>query len=574
MNIFKKTAYAALIAGSLTALQSCDDFLDRPTEDSYTTAQFYQTDQECYTGVNYLYNLPWSDLLDSFFSSLECAAGNLYQGNDQFWLLSIPRSNENLGKMVRTQWAEISNCNVVYNNIAGGNASQRGKEITMGECLVWKALAYFNLVRMLGEIPIVHDNSADIGSNSYNDKFRVETADGYEYIIMTLEQAMKWLPEKAEKGRLDYYSAEALLAKVYLTKAGLGMSGTRNQADLDMAATLAKDVIDNSGRHLLSSYEDIFRGSNNFSEESLIAWHFYGSWSPYGVGNQLQSVFAMSGFSTFLTWGDWTSPTIDLMNAFGVSPLDNPQSRSDADIRRKASMMMAGDTYDYFWRDKGGFDYLRFLYDADYNPNSTGKLQSGTGANLVKHLVGNSKDHEAELGYPDNNQQATGLSTHILRLADVYLIYAEAVLGNSSSTSDQSAIDAFHAVRSRSVRGATRPASITFDDIWKERRLELAFEGDRWFDFVRLAYYNPQRAINELKNQKRSVYYGLNELYEGYYKGTGWNITSDVNYDANPPAISIDASIFKFPMPETDVVFNPNLLKDPIHVDIRATYSY
>lgn len=574
MKLNNKAKYLIGLSVLAFGMQSCDSFLDRPTEDGYTTEQFYQTDSECYTGVNYLYNLPWSDLLDSYYSSLENAAGNQLQTGDQFVLLSVPRSNENLAKMVRTQWAAIGNANVVYNNIARGGASQTAKDATMGECLVWKAFAYFNLVRMLGEIPIVHDNSADIADNSYNDKFRVETADGYEYVIITLEKAMELLPKKADPGRIDYYSAEALLSKVYLTKSGLNQNGSRSTADLEMAAKLSKDVIDNSGRHLLANYEDIFRGHNNFNEEALLSWHFYGSWNPYGVGNALQSVFAMSGFSTFLSWGAWTSPSIDLQEAFNVSPLDNPETRTDADIRRKATMMMAGDTYSYFWRDKGGFDYIRFLYDAEYNPNSGGRLDSGTGCNIVKHLVGNSADHQAELGYPDTQQQATGLSEHVLRLADIYLIYAEAMIGNNGSTSDASAIDAFYAVRSRSVRGATRPSSITFDDVWKERRLELAYEGDRWFDFVRRSYYEPQAVIAEIKSQKRSYFNNLDELYKGYYEGNGWNVMDYMNYDQNPPEIHVDESVFKFPMPEADVVFNPNLLKDPIHVDIRATYQY
>ena len=94
-------------------------------------------------------------------------------------------------------------------------------------------------------------------------------------------------------------------------------ASTRNQADLDMAASLAKDVMDNSGRELMENYEDIFRASNNFNKESLLAWHWYGSYNPYGCGNQLQAIFAMGGFTNTLTWGDWTVPSVDLQEAFG-----------------------------------------------------------------------------------------------------------------------------------------------------------------------------------------------------------------------------------------------------------------
>lgn len=83
--------------------------------------------------------------------------------------------------------------------------------------------------------------------------------------------------KKYEPGRIDYYSAEGLLAKVLLTRSGLGLDGSRNQDDLDAAARYAKDVIDNSGRSLLSNYEDNFKLEFNKNEEALITLAWYGS---------------------------------------------------------------------------------------------------------------------------------------------------------------------------------------------------------------------------------------------------------------------------------------------------------
>ena len=576
MNIFKKYKFVlAMVVMTGLGLTSCDDFLDRPTEDGYTTEQFYKSDAECRSGVNHLYGLPWSDLLASYFSSLENAAGNQYQGGNAFTLLSIQSNNKDLGAMVAANWRAIAEINVTYNKVKGASATEEMKNTCMGEVLTWKGFAYFNLVRMLGPIPIIHDTESEISGGSYNDKYRIEEADVYEYIIMTLEKAISYLPEANEPGRIDRFSAKGLLAKVYLAKSGLGQSGSRNQADLDMAASLAKDVIDNSGRELMENYEDIFRGSNNFNRESLLAWHWYGSHNPWGVGNQLQAIFAQVGFTNTLTWGDWTVPTIDLQEAFGVDILQSPEERLNKDTRRKATMMLAGDKYSYFWRDKGGFDYLEFLYNKEYNPDAKEALSSGTGANVVKHLVGNDNDHMAEFGYV-GQVQATGLSTHLLRLADVYLIYAEAKIGNNASSSDASVIDAFHAVHHRAVSADwEKPTSVSWDDVWKERRLELAYEGDRWFDYVRLSYFNPQRAITELMNQKRFEFWGLDELYKEYWKTGKWTVKpDDMKYNDNPPVLNVTASVFRFPMPESDVVFNPNLLKDPVSVDVRTEYAY
>ena len=139
----------------------------------------------------------------------------------------------------------------------------------MAECLSWKAMAYFYLARTFGAVPIIHDNSKELEEGTYNDKKKVMLADVYEYIVMTLEKAMELFRDedgrimKGDAGRIDYYAAEGLLAKVYLTKSGVNQSGTRDEAALNMAKTLAEDVIDNSGRQLMDNYADIFRLQNN-----------------------------------------------------------------------------------------------------------------------------------------------------------------------------------------------------------------------------------------------------------------------------------------------------------------------
>jgi hypothetical protein len=150
-------------------------------------------------------------------------------------------------------------------------------------------------------------------------------------------------------------------------------------------------------------------------------------------------------------------------------------------------------------------------------------------------------------------------------LADVYLIYAEAVLGNSASTSDAGALSAFNAVRGRSVSNYTPKTSITFDDIFNERRLELACEGDFWYDFVRLSYYKPDDARARLVAQNRGYWNGL----EGYYKGTADKST------VTKTVVNISAGnvFFSIPFPDTDQSANPNLSKDPVSFDF-STISF
>lgn len=563
-----------LLAVFSVGFSSCEDFLDRPTEDNYNEANFYQNDEQCIQGVNYLYNSPWFDFQRGFIKVGEVLSGNYFMGNSPYLTFTVNGTDEDLVNMSYSLWSVIGHTNTVYNRLKTANASQATINMCMGEALTWKAMAYFYLVRSFGAVPIIHNNTEELANNTYNSKYKVHIEDVYEYIVYTLETAINLLPERSEPGRIDRYSAEGLLAKVYLTKAGVGQSGSRKQEDLDKAALYAKDVIDNSGRKLMENYSDIFRLENNKNEESLLAWHWYPTRDPWTAQNSLQSDLGMKGFSDFGdSWGEWTGPSVDLQDAFGVSALQSPADRYDTDKRRMATMMMAGDKYEYFWRDKGGFDYLKFLYDPEYGAGGPGQMASATGTNSVKHLYGNNNDHIAGLGVSAGNM-VSGLSTHLLRLADVYLIYTEAKIGNNESTSDASAIDAFHAVRNRAVATYGRPTSVTWEDVWKERRLELACEGDRWYDYVRLSYYEPQKAIDELKAQRRNDFYGLNPLYKNYFESGEFTLTNEQRYNDTTPVPNVTISSFTLPFPTEDVVFNPNLMEDPIRVDVRNEFSY
>ncbi len=581
-----KYLYIAFAFTGAILTTSCGDFLDRPAEDSYNAGNFYKDDSQCVQGVNYLYNSPWYDFQRGFIKVGEVMSGNYYWGSSPYMTLTVNSTDADLMNMSNSLWAVIGHANTVYNYLKNASSSQSVKNQCMGECLAWKAMAYFFLVRSFGDVPIVHDNSTMLADGSYSNVSRVQKSDVYDYIIMTLEKAMELLPKAGNPGRIDYYSAEGLLAKVYLYKCGVNANGhgQRNSDDLNKAASYAKDVIEHSGRTLMANYSDVFRLQNALNRECLFSWLWTADTSIWTVQNTLQSDLAMQGFDEFGDcWGGYSGPSVDLQEAFGVSPLDDPATRTDVDERRKATMMMAGDFYDYFWEDKTdeqgrkGFNFLQFLYDSNgYGSGGPGTLQSATGVNSVKHLYGDAYDHKTHAvdGISASNMHSS-LATPVLRLSDVYLVYAEAVIGNNNSTTDASAIDAFYKVRSRAIKSAARPTSITWNDVWKERRLELAMEGDRWYDFVRRSYYDMSGAINELKQQKRGAYYGLNTLYKNYYESKSWNVdASTMHYATETLAPNVSEQTFTLPFPSQDVVFNGNLQKTPVHVDVRSTYPY
>jgi len=583
-KIMKNTLkYLAIATVIVFGCASCEKFLDRPSEDSYNESNFYQDENQCIQGVNYLYNSPWYDVIRGFYKVGECFSGNYYSGNSPYLLFTVNGSDSELKDMSSSLWGVNAHSSVVYNRIKKANIDEDVKNMCMGEALTWKAMANFFLARTFGDVPIIHNISDEIAGGNYNSVYKAPKAQVYEYTVMLLEKAMELLPKKVANtdGRIDYYSAEALLAKVYLQKAGV--TGTLNQEDLDKAAEYAADVINNSGRELLETYSDIFRMQNNKNLECLISWHWDASAQPWTAQNSFQSDLGMKGFDEFGdVWGQWAGPSVALQDQFGVSAIMNPSTRSDVDTRRQATMMLAGDKYDYFWTTNGGFDYLRFFYDPDYGPSGTtnasdGAMNSATGAGCVKFLYGDGNDHLAALGV-SAGRMAYGLSTHILRLADIYLVYCEAKLnGPGSSTTDALAVQCYNDIRNRAIPGAwSDVSSITFEQVFKERNLELALEGDRWYDYVRVGYYNPDFVVSDIQNQRRNAFVGsLDTVYKTYYETGVWN-ASEITYDtttATPTADQILAKVTGLPFPSEDVVYNPNLDADAQEYDL-STISF
>ena len=570
---------------------SCAKFLDRPAEDSYTTANYYQNDLQVEQSVNYLYNSPWYDIIRFYIYGSETMCGNVYQGNNAYSTLTVNGTDQDLQNMSYSLWAVNAQCNTVINNIRNstGTASEAVKNKAIGEALAWKAMAYFMLVRTFGDVPIIHDNTEVIKEATYNEQNKVEKADVYEYVIMTLEKAMELLPKDPNIGkynRIDYYAAEALLSKVYLTKAGV--SGSLNNSDLEKAKQYALDVIQNSGRSLTPKYSDVFRLQPSLFQqtgENLFSWQWISTTGIWTAQNSIQSDVSMAGIDEFgNTWGDWKGPSVDLQDLFGVSASVEPTLRVDKDDRRQATIMMFGDFYPQYWQDKGGLDLYRFYFDDDYYPTgleangSNKQWCSQSGAVYAKHLYGCGSDHLAALGV-SADRMCYQLPTHILRLSDIYLVYAEACVLTGDAGN---ALTYVNKVRERA--NAELLSSVTINDIWKERRLELALEGDNWYDYVRRSYYEPDACIAELKAQRRSHWDGISGVYKDYvvsdgkYVGPGANKWDDSQISYNPAdeLTDVKVSMFTMPFPTEDVVMNPNVgsTAAPVHVDVRETFTY
>lgn len=533
-----------IVLGGLS-LSSCkDSFLDRVPENSYVADNFYASDEALEAATAPLYNRAWFDYNSRASMYLgSTRANDMYSpwGYPEFTTFHVTALDENLANAWKSFYSVITMANQVIADIktkCTAEVSEGAKTQAIAEARLMRACAYFYMVRTWGPVIIIEDNQKMV-DNPVLPLNREE--DVFQFIINDLINASENLPETgSQPGRATRWAAEGMLAKVYLARSGWKKGGQRDEGDLELARQYAADVCDNSGLELLPNYEDLFKYKFNNNEESLLAmqWVPLGEW---GVCNTLLSELA---FSPEVVGG---------VNAWGgfYGGLDMLEQYELADtLRRNATFFTNGSYYPYICIADGGYTY------------------TGTGAPIKKGVPGGPDD--------DNDGYVAGmnspLNTYILRLADVYLTYAEACLGNNESLSSGPGLEYFNKVRYRGFngKGSWRKTSITFDDIIKERRIEHCVEFCNWYDMVSWYCWQPQKMLEYFNNQKRGYRADVTikdkqgYLHFGNYDSEG-NFQEGLEY-CQAPTMEInitDDDIF-LPYPESDVIQNPLLKEEPV----------
>jgi starch-binding outer membrane protein, SusD/RagB family len=554
---------------AVLVIQSCKkDFLNRPPLASPTAGTFYQTDADILSGTGALYNGSWGGYNGTSLQYIgDIMGGNSlcdnYNGRGAYLNFTVTSTDPSgaLESAYQALWSVVANANVVAYNIrnAGAGASLAGRNSGLAECYFMRAAAYYFLALNWGAVPIIYDNSAQIGDTTIR---RNNLADAWQFIINDLTWAKNNLAASPlQPARITKWSAEGMLARAYLVRSGLGQSGSRKGSDLDSAAFYAGDVCRNSGLTLLPDYYDLFT-SKTFSGTNAPAECLFGLlWVPTGVWfvqNHMQANLAYSSLIT-QTGDGWGG-------AFGASPsllsyfLANP----DDSIRRKATIFLPNDNYPDINVNGGGWHVDTALFNNATNSVSgdhiTAPVTSGTYYNVndhayvKKYVIGSPADNGGFGGSQNEN-----ISTYIFRLADVYLIYADAILGNNATTSDPQALQYFNAVRIRA--GVAPKTSISYADIFQEKKIEFAFEGHAWYDWKQWYYFDPTDALQYFNTQNRGLY---NITYNNGSSFITW-----MNDATNPASLgvhnyTISPNAVDLPYPESELLVAPALSLAPV----------
>ncbi|KAA9035684.1 RagB/SusD family nutrient uptake outer membrane protein [Ginsengibacter hankyongi] len=546
-------------------IQGCKkDFLNRPPQSSLTSGVFYATDADILTGTGALYSVSWSSYNGTPLNAFgDVLGGNLiwdnYQNRAAYINFAISATDQSgsLSSTYNAFWSEIANANVIAYNIqhAAPGASVSGKNSGLAECRFMRATAYYYLALNWGAVPIIYDNIKQIGDTGIR---RNNLEDVWKLIISDLTWAKDHLgATPLQPARITKWSAEGMLARAYLVRSGLGQSGgTRVQSDLDSAKFYAGDVCNNSGLTLMSNYYDLFTSKNfsgtNVPSESLFSL----LWVPNGdyfAHNHMQANLAYSSKITQTGdgWGSSFGASASLLQYYF-----DPANKADS-IRRRATFFMPNTYYPDIDVADGGWkvDTTLFNNSKIYVPGQSGNGNTNDRAFVKKYVIGSPADNGGIGGTQNIN-----LNTYMFRLAEVYLIYANAILGNNASTSDPEALKYFNAVRLRA--GIAPKSSITYADIFQEKKVEFAFEGNAWYDWKQWYYFDPTKALQYFSTQDRGPYnisYNNGNPFITFF-GPDNKTPGTVTYPITPN--TVDA-----PYPETSLLVTPSLALPPVPFD-------
>lgn len=500
----KKSAYI-LLALCLYGFSACN-WVSEPTPGVSQLSDYFVSGQACIYNVNADYAPMAWEFNNTYYSEWfigDVMSDDALKGGQNISDMSAAYELENFKSNADNQIAEeyfkaqyegIARCNLSLIQIptveCDSDMNESLKQRLLGECYFLRAYYYFRLVRTYGGVPLT------LGLENDDSKWaraRSSANEIYEQIVSDLENAESRLWNKsktggADMGRATKGAAQAMLVKVYMYMHNYEKAKQWGDKFLTEQASEYSLVPDFASNFTLS-------GENN--AESIFEIQYANeATSDYGTGNGS----TRGTFTTVLTrsrstnmgdegWG-FNKPTHNLYDEYEAS-----------DPRRDATII---------------------LLDADH----LGDQDTYLGTSYLNRKTG--LYNEAGTGYTHKNAHNTRgvLNNKQIRLADLYLLYAEACLETGDAGT---ATTYLNKVRERvglpsypgykfKVNGAELTNPTLQEAIRHERRMELAMEGHRWFDLVRwgVAYdvmtaYMAQES-DEAKAEMQPFQKGVHEL--------------------------------------------------------------
>ena len=488
--------YITVVVSAVTLTACSDDFLEVEPRGESLESNYYRNAEEAYNGVVAAYDpVGWvgQNYVAKEFA-LNAASDDFYAGGGnsqdvpavQAWSsYTLDPATGPQEELWRRSYSGIYRTNVLLSKLPDTKMDEQLKSRFEAEMKFLRAYYYFDLIRLFESVPLFTE---PVAVSELGNAVQVDRSEVFALIEEDLIAAIPSLPAEVnlatEAGRATQGAGKALLGKVYLHLERFGEAAQQLQ---DVNGT--PGGTSQYGYRLLEDYGDLFENENQFNEESIFevihtSASNWGDWNCIGCteGNLLNQMSAPRGYTiieqgqgapNFIAGWGFNIPTEKLADAFIYSDgsYDNRYKHTISNLDSLAQLGIV--SYEKSYQDTGFF---------------------------LKKFAGKQEDRSTgggnfELNWPQN--------FYDIRLADTYLLEAEALVrGGGDSNRAQALLDA---VRSR-VGEESVPA--TFSNILRERRLELAGEGHRWFDLQRAglaAEYLQFKGYKEGKHDKLPI---------------------------------------------------------------------
>ncbi len=450
---------AYLLVFSLIAfVLSCgEDFVTKEYKNGVVDENFYQTAQDAEQALTSVYDIVGQKgyYRDGIFPMGESSSDNIdeqtgdngdfgfhYKAiSDYRWVPNNP--------YFMARWYDsykgIFRTNILLEKLPDIDMDESLKQRYAAEAKFLRGLYYFTLAISYGDVPLVTEI---LTREEYNSLTRTDQNLVYAQVEQDLMDAVSVLPESypdaADIGRATKGAALGLLGRVYMY-----------QNKWQECAGACEQIIGMNMYDLIEDYGSMFNGNNENSEEAVFEWQSV-TRAPSFWDGKSENMYSIM-WSPMVGWANWYTPSVDLIESF-----------EEGDKRRKASLLLVGVN-----------DSIDLDADGQLNPFP----DPDAGSNTVFFTDSNVRKFLPE-GKTLNDVNNYDINFPVIRYAEILLNYAEAL--NELNRSAE-ALAPLNAVRDRADLDpiSTTTQSELRDIIYHERRIELVFEGHRFFDLKR-----------------------------------------------------------------------------------------
>jgi hypothetical protein len=509
----KKIINILLSAVLTIGLSGCSDFLDLKPQGSENSANFFESKENGVRAIVGIYDMlqldegagpdgQWMNHHHEFMMgdirSDDAEKGSNDGDYGSMWEMVDYTMTPQIGFAsdfwIHGFWG-VSRANYALDNLPSVTWDPAVRDRLIGEASFFRAYFYWYLVRIYGGVPLF---TSSVNPSDFGKVKRASLNECYTQIAKDLSKAIELLPERsvipaAETGRVSKGAARSLLARIYMFQIG---TDKESKITWQQVYDQTNAVINSGEYSLVSNYAKLWETENKNNEESVFEVQFgvgASDAAPASIGTNFYNF--QGNRKDDSGWG-FNNPTPDLVEAYNVTVTNDP----------RLSCVVYGASF-----NNGILYGAKKKYD---------RIEQGS----------DWLSRKAALPVKPAQAKASNRNIKIIRYADVLLMHAEACwylnkfdeakakvnlvrsrarnssycMGYAEGKMDYSA-----APTSVNLPDITSTGNQLLQDIWKERRLELAMEQLRFYDLVRTGrYFN---ALDVEKNQKRAtgLTYGL-----------------------------------------------------------------